>query len=160
MTSRRPHPGVDRIAVALDHSEHALAAASMAASLARACGHPLVLLHVFEGHPEELSELDALSERFQDRIRMPTDALQEAMSAGSRKLFNRVREHLDLDSLAPEEVSLDGDPAEALLDYCRQHPDTLLIVGRRGLSPTRSILMGSVSTRLVHEAACPVLVHH
>jgi hypothetical protein len=33
-----------------------------------------------------------------------------------------------------------------------------MIVGSRGYGPYRAVLLGSVSGRLVREAACPVLV--
>ena len=39
-----------------------------------------------------------------------------------------------------------------------QNPTDLLVVGSRGLSAARRLLLGSVSTALVNHAPCPVLV--
>lgn len=147
------------IAVAVDYSEHASGAARMAESLARATGSPLVLLHVFEGHPEELESLDRVPTGFQGLVQLSDEELAQVLREGARKLFDRIRAELGPGDLEIREVSLDGDPADALLDYIDSHRNTLLVVGRRGLSRARSLLLGSVSERLVREAPCPVLVH-
>ena len=53
---------------------------------------------------------------------------------------------------------LSGLVVEALLDHVQAHPPELLIMGSRGQSTTRRLLLGSVSDALVHYANCPVLV--
>ena len=52
-----------------------------------------------------------------------------------------------------------GQAVEEILDAAEELDAGLIVVGRRGLSPLRSIVMGSVSDALVHYAARPVLVH-
>ncbi len=49
-------------------------------------------------------------------------------------------------------------PAEAILAYLRPAPPDLVVVGTRGLSRGSRFLLGSVSSRLVTEAPCPVMV--
>jgi nucleotide-binding universal stress UspA family protein len=51
---------------------------------------------------------------------------------------------------------LDGDPATALVDASTELD--LLALGSRGYGPIRSVLLGSVSRRLVREGACSVVV--
>ena len=51
-----------------------------------------------------------------------------------------------------------GIVVDQILRYLAQHPSDLLIVGARGLSASRRVVLGSVSDALVHDAACPVLV--
>ncbi|MEA5444469.1 universal stress protein [Gammaproteobacteria bacterium AB-CW1] len=146
------------VLVALDHSENALEAARQAAALAQAMGTGLVLLHVFEGHPEELLELEQMPERFEGVVHLSDEEIAKAAERGSRKLFARIRQALPDFAGPVEEVWLTGQPADALLAYCRAHPDSLLVVGRRGQSRLRSLLLGSVSEALVRQADCPVLV--
>jgi len=55
-------------------------------------------------------------------------------------------------------VHLHGDVADALLGFLEHDHQDLVIVGSRGLTPGRRLLMGSVSSSLVNEAPCPVLV--
>jgi nucleotide-binding universal stress UspA family protein len=52
---------------------------------------------------------------------------------------------------------LDGPPARTLAEACENGVD-LLVAGSRGYGPVMRVLLGSVSTQLVHLAPCPVLV--
>jgi nucleotide-binding universal stress UspA family protein len=49
-----------------------------------------------------------------------------------------------------------GDPARELA-FAAEELD-LLVTGSRGYGPIRRLMLGSTSTKLVHEAPCPVLV--
>jgi nucleotide-binding universal stress UspA family protein len=52
---------------------------------------------------------------------------------------------------------LDGPPAATLAAACEDDVD-LLVAGSRSYGPALRALLGSVSTQLIHEAPCPVLV--
>jgi nucleotide-binding universal stress UspA family protein len=58
--------------------------------------------------------------------------------------------------VAAEPQVLMGSPEPALAEQS-EHAD-LFVVGSRGYGPHRAVLLGSVSGRLVRDAACPVLV--
>jgi len=49
-----------------------------------------------------------------------------------------------------------GDPAEELINA--SHDADLVVVGSRGSGGFASLLMGSVSSKVTHHAACPVVV--
>ena len=49
-----------------------------------------------------------------------------------------------------------GNPARELSDAA--HDLDLLVTGSRGYGPVRRLMLGSTSSKLVHEAPCPVLV--
>lgn len=55
-------------------------------------------------------------------------------------------------------VILEGPPADTLLEYATKVGADLIAVGSRGLSTFKSMLLGSVSAKLVHESKIPVLV--
>jgi nucleotide-binding universal stress UspA family protein len=58
--------------------------------------------------------------------------------------------------VATEETG--GPPADALLDAAAADHATLLAVGTHGLGRVAGVLLGSVATRVVHRAPCPVLL--
>lgn len=57
-----------------------------------------------------------------------------------------------------EPVTLRGEVLDSLLEYLSRNPQDLVVVGSRGLTPGRRLLLGSVSAGLVNSAHCPVLV--
>ena len=59
-------------------------------------------------------------------------------------------------SLEGEALSVQGQPADVLLEQCADA--TLIVVGRRGLGGFKSLLLGSVSQQVVQHATCPVVV--
>ncbi|HEX6695542.1 MAG TPA: universal stress protein [Solirubrobacteraceae bacterium] len=61
----------------------------------------------------------------------------------------------DLGEIATGDLPI-GDPARELADAA--HDLDLLVTGSRGYGPVRRLMLGSTSTKLVHEAPCPVLV--
>jgi nucleotide-binding universal stress UspA family protein len=50
-----------------------------------------------------------------------------------------------------------GDPVDKLLERAEEGVD-LLVLGSRGFGPVMRLLLGSVSSRVIRGAACPVLV--
>jgi nucleotide-binding universal stress UspA family protein len=54
-------------------------------------------------------------------------------------------------------VYVRGDPVQKLLEAAEMGVD-LLVLGSRGFGPVMRLLIGSVSSRVIREAPCPVLV--
>ena len=64
----------------------------------------------------------------------------------------------EIGETAPEITisAVTGDPAEELVRAARDAD--LLVVGRRGGGGFHRLMMGSVSSKVTHHAACPVTV--
>jgi nucleotide-binding universal stress UspA family protein len=51
-----------------------------------------------------------------------------------------------------------GTPAEAIVDYARDHNCDLIVIGTHGRTGLTHMLMGSVAEKVVRLAECPVMV--
>ena len=60
----------------------------------------------------------------------------------------------------PEAVCVEGSVAEAILRAADEHDVMSVVVGSRGRSGFRSVLLGSVSNTVVHHSTKPVVVVH
>ncbi len=47
---------------------------------------------------------------------------------------------------------------DKVCEYADDHEIDLIIVGSRGLGGVKKLLLGSVSTNIVHHATCPILI--
>jgi nucleotide-binding universal stress UspA family protein len=72
------------------------------------------------------------------------------------KILNEAIHSVD-SGLAVTGRRLDGPPARTLAEACEDGID-LLVAGSRRYGPVTRVLLGSVSTQLIHLAPCPVLV--
>ena len=58
-----------------------------------------------------------------------------------------------------EMVSTEGDPAKSIVDFAEANDIDLIIMGSHGLDAVLNrLLMGSVTTRVLHHTTIPVLV--
>jgi nucleotide-binding universal stress UspA family protein len=138
-----------RIAVAIDGSPNARVALDSAIDLARHYDGGLVILAIAPLPPVYVSSTEpyvpaAVPQSELSRYREIVDAaVHQAESAGVTNVTGLCDE---------------GVVVDEILEHLKQHPTDLLVVGSRGLSTARRILLGSVSTALVNHAPCPVLV--
>lgn len=62
----------------------------------------------------------------------------------------------ELDGVAVERVSEIGEPAAAITDFAHTNGADLIMMATRGHGPFRSLLLGSVTAKVLHDALCPV----
>jgi nucleotide-binding universal stress UspA family protein len=74
----------------------------------------------------------------------------------ARDLIDEALETID-DEVHADGRRLVGPVAASLADACEDGVD-ILVAGSRGYGPAGRVLLGSVSTQLIHKAPCPVLV--
>lgn len=76
----------------------------------------------------------------------------------ARERLEDMVAHLRTLHISSEEHILWGDPKILIPRFTQQQQVDLLIVGSRGLGTVKSVFVGSVSNRCIHECPCPVLV--
>jgi nucleotide-binding universal stress UspA family protein len=78
--------------------------------------------------------------------------------AEARKALQDAGERLAKLGMRAELVEGFGSPATVIIDEAKARSADLIVVGTRGLAAAERLVLGSVSTKLVHEAPCSVLV--
>lgn len=133
----------------VDGSDHARRAAGVASDMATRLDVPLVLFHAFPMASIEIIGMTSLSR----------DELGEVSESAGRRIFDAIREDLG-DALAQNvtEENTFGDPADEIIRRADDDPSTLIAMGRRGLSRMQSLLLGSVSEKVLRRTKSPVLV--
>lgn len=134
------------VAATVDGSDASVRAARVAVRLARETGTPLRLIYVYPILPSEI--MGAVS--------LTAEEIDRAKSSSADRVIEAVLAELSDLPAEPERVTLLGDPAEEILAYIEEHPRTLLVMGRRGRSKIQSLLLGSVSDKVVRHARGPV----
>lgn len=56
--------------------------------------------------------------------------------------------------------AVEGDPANALIGVVEEVGGTMLVVGNRGLNGMKRFFLGSVPSKIVHDAPCTTLIVH
>ncbi len=142
------HP-VKEILVPVDGSDNANRAVAFAASMAAALQVPMRLFYVFPAASVEVIGMAGMSR----------DDIDQAAQAAAQRAFDKTREALgdgapqDLE----EETSI-GDPAEEIVRYTEDDPGVMVVMGRRGLSRMKSLVLGSVSDKVSRHAKSPVTI--
>ncbi|MEZ0447973.1 universal stress protein [Cellulomonas sp. ICMP 17802] len=136
------------VVVGVDGSSASLAAAHVAAHEAWMRGRALTVVHARPTIPDPFG-----------RGSLPPLATDDEDDP-THKAARVVAENLRADNagLVVDAALVDDDPADALTGMARGA--ALLVVGSRGLGGFRGMLLGSVSSAVVREATCPVLVVH
>ena len=137
------------IVVGVDGSEQSIQAARAAGALARARSARLIIVTVVRP-PEGWWGIVGSP---------PTaEALGDSLSDAQRDVLDRTLRSVDLSGVEYEMQEEIGEPSARLIDVCVMVDADILVVGRRGASLLRRMVVGSVANHVVHEAPCPVLV--
>jgi nucleotide-binding universal stress UspA family protein len=62
----------------------------------------------------------------------------------------------ELDGFNVSRVLLEGDPADAIVQYAHANDVSLIMMPTRGCGPLRRLILGSVTEKVLHHAKCPV----
>jgi nucleotide-binding universal stress UspA family protein len=135
---------MERIVVGFDGSEHARKALERAADIANGATVAVVsavnvkrLMRDPAGGVDPIDPADA-------------EARQQALA--------EAREYLEGRGIKGVYIEGTGNPADVIVQEAEENGADLIVVGTRGQSTPRRVIMGSVSTNVIHHAPCDVLV--
>jgi nucleotide-binding universal stress UspA family protein len=133
----------ERIVVAVDGSPRSEKTIPVAVDLARRYASSVTIVHAREYERYEGSDVDLGPP-------IPAEELVQRVVATFRDAG------LEAEGVIRRVSS--GRTADQIVDVADDAKADLIIMGTRGMTELRSLLLGGVATKVVHQASCPVLL--
>ncbi len=136
-----------KILVPLDFSDHSTAAQETAVEIAKTFSAKIWLLHCYQLHPGGVSPYGiAAPASYQDDVR---EAVMHRLRESQEKIEAEG---------VPAEASVSSEfPPQAIVEMAKDIGADLIVMGTRGLTGIKHVMLGSVAERTVRSAPCPVL---
>ncbi len=170
-----------RIVAAIDGSENAKRAIEAAGDLAKAYEAKLYLVHVIGSGAispalARMAEIEHLTDSrraagaqnvanvfgnlatAERAAGSPVVAYEIHHALGERLLKNAAELAQKKGAQSPDVILSEGDPAQAILDAAKKVEADLIVLGTRGLSDLRGLLLGSVSHRVIQFSPCACML--
>ena len=138
-----------RIFLATDFSQASRRAFEEAIALCRGTDTELVLAHVYRTPGTLPAEMSLTPDTLQE--------IETKLSEAAQSKMNELLEEVRRAHVRGRSVLLSGPPEEAIVDAAREIGADLLILGTHGRTGAARFFLGSVASRVIAAASCPVL---
>lgn len=138
---------MQKLVVAVDGSENALLAVRHAAKRAKA--DPATAIHLVNVQYPLHGGVSTFINAGQ---------IKQYHQEEGEKALASAREVLDREQVTYEPHLFVGEPAEVITRYAAEQGCDEILIGTRGLSGLSSLLVGSVATKIIHQATVPVVL--
>lgn len=151
----------EKILVPLDGSEHSLRALEIAVQMAKKFGGKLTLVHVYSVSvsPVLMPEPTTLTP---PRVPVMTAAEVSKVAEATRKAGASIlaggEKRVRAEGVQVETTLKEGHTVQEITKTAKEGEFDLIVMGARGVSKIRELLLGSVSDGVIRNAPCPVLV--
>ncbi|MGI9285470.1 MAG: universal stress protein [Pseudomonadales bacterium] len=135
-----------KLLVPVDGSEQSSKAAEWAAQWAGQTDCTVTLLHIYDITANEAVGLASLSK----------EQVEEIKVSVSRASFEKAIALMG--NIKPTTKITTGDPANEIISHAKLQNIDHIVMGSRGMSPVRELLLGSVSDKTIRHASCPVTI--
>jgi universal stress protein A len=138
-----------RILFATDFSRASERALEAAFELAKENGAELLVAHAYQLPamlPTDISVSPAIY-----------DELDTSLREGVRKRLETIVEEAHEQGINARPLILSGSPYDAIADAAREDKADLLVLGTHGRTGAPRFLLGSVASRVISTAPCPVM---
>ena len=136
------------ILVPVDGSDNSLRSVRYALGLAAALEARIRLFYVFPVSSVEIIGMAGMSR----------DDIEHAAQSAAQRVFDKLHAEIGDTNIKVDDETSIGDPAEEIIRCTEDDHELLVVLGRRGLSRIQSMLLGSVSEKVVRHAHSPVTI--
>ncbi len=140
------------IMVPVDFSENSISAVDYAARLAEQFKSKLLLVHVYHFPVELLTDWSAYG------TLAGSGEILESLRKEREEQIKALAREKSAPGLTIETRVLEGTPFSEIVKAARAEGADLLVMGTRGLTGIKHVLIGSTAEKVVRKAPCPVLV--
>ena len=148
---------LSKILVPLDGSPTSMEAADYAIMLSTLHHAQIVLLHVLN-----VAEYYSSLQFFEVKQPIESKEIIEEAKKEANKWFNIVKKKIDGKSGKQIEVEtsiiISQSTVKSILDFAEEKNVDLIVVGTRGRSGLKRLLLGSIASGIVTYSSCPVIV--
>jgi nucleotide-binding universal stress UspA family protein len=151
------HDKFSKVLIALDGSERSMKVTEYGITIARKSdSSEVIALHVIHSNIKYLYSSTVAKLVTSGTI----DAIVDSTKQEAQKWITKVKEKADQNGVELK-IEFIVDPASvvgAIVDYAERQNIDLIVIGSRGLSGFKKLLLGSTASGVVTYAHCPVLV--
>ncbi|MEM2319865.1 MAG: universal stress protein [Candidatus Bathyarchaeia archaeon] len=150
----------EKILVPLDGSEHSLKALDLAVQIAKKFGGKITLIHVYQVNVRPMVMPEPITLTPGIPIISPSEyskVVEAAREAGSRILAEGEK-RVKAEGVEVETIIREGHIVHEIVRVAGEGKFNLIVMGARGISRIKEIILGSVSDGVIRNAPCPVLI--
>lgn len=141
-----------KLLLASDGSDNAVRAAEFAVELAAAAPAIKVTVLVVNDVFERM--------KYYSPLRSPVvlEEVDEFFKEKTREALEATMAVFEKNGVKADGLTKIGNPAREIVDYARDEGIRHIVIGSRGLGSLKGIVLGSVSSKVIQLAGCPVTV--
>ena len=138
-------PLFEKILVPLDGSEQSIWALGQAVQIAKKVGGEITLIHVYSVSSLAITPMQVYQ-------------YVQAMRKYGESILEDGKKKAEAEGVQAQTLLVVGHTVEEIIRTAREGNFSLIVVGARGMSKIKELLLGSVSDGVTKHAPCPVLV--
>ena len=151
----------EKILVPLDGSEHSLKALEIAIQIAKKFDGKITLIHVYSVtiRPVIMPEPTTLTPPMIPAM-TPAEVSKavEATRKAGASILTDGEQKVKAEEVQVETLLKEGHTVQEIIRTAKEGKFDLIVIGGRGISKIRELLLGSVTDGVIHHAPCPILV--
>ncbi|MDN5868815.1 MAG: universal stress protein [Candidatus Nitrosocosmicus sp.] len=136
-----------KILVPVDGSENSKRAFNYALYLSKNLKGEVTILNVADAPPTVYLQSQKV-----------LDELLEKYSKAREKVFDDYQELAERESIRIKTKIIFGNPGQEIVKFSLKDESDMIVIGNRGMGHLKEMIIGSVSSTVIHDAKCPVLL--